>query len=149
MEYFAYSQKEFIYKYVVMFTDIDLFRHMSYANYLKLIFLASDALLGPLLDKSFLNEARIKVVKTKMQFKHLTTLGERILIKVNASCIEPSSFDLLHTFVAEESGNLIGLGRQHFCLESIEEHEPLSLNNNFIETLNRILVDEGHLIYKY
>ena len=149
MEYFAYSQKEFVYKYAVMFTDIDVFKHMSYANYLKLMFLASDALFEPLLRTSFLTEIRIKVAKTKMQFKHQTALGERILIKVNSSHIELYGFDLLYTFVAEETGNLIGLGRQCFCLEKAEGHERIPLNAVFIEALNRILVDEEYLVYKY
>ena len=86
MKYFAYSQKEFVYKYVVMLSDIDQFQHMSFANYLKLMFLATDALiLGVANYENLIQEDRLKTYETRMQFKNQTTFGDNILIKINST----------------------------------------------------------------
>ena len=99
MEYFAYSQREFVYKYVVMLSDIDQFKHMSFANYLKLMFLATDALFISCLKPEFLSHHRLKLLNSRMQFKRQTTVGDNVLIKVNSSGMEHKTFSLLYTFV--------------------------------------------------
>ena len=96
MEYFAYSQKAFVYKYVVMPCDTDQFKHMSFANYLKLMFLAADALLVSCLSPESLSHHRLKSLNSRLQFKRQTTIGENILIKVNVSEIDGSRFS--HTY---------------------------------------------------
>ena len=64
MEYFSYSQKTFVYKYVVMMSDADQFQHMSFANYLKLMFLATDALFVTCFDGPFLAQNRLKLLQS-------------------------------------------------------------------------------------
>ena len=149
MKYFAYSQKEFLYKYIVMLSDIDQFRHMSFANYLRLMFLASDAFLMPNMDLSFTNQYCLKLKDSRMQFKRQTMAGDSILIKLNASHVSDLDFSLFYTFVTEHAGDLIALGRQTFELRS-------SCNNNFArlpdamkQQLKMIEIEEEHLLYKY
>ena len=107
MEYFAYSQQAFVYKYVVMLSDTDQFEHMSFANYLKLMFLASDALMVSCHDKEYLNEYRLSLINSRLQFKKQTVAGDNILIKVNSSEVQDGQFSLLYTFVIEGAGELV------------------------------------------
>ena len=149
MEYFAHSQREFVYKYVVMLSDTDQFKHMSFANYLKLMFLATDALCVSCFDATFLTNHRIRLINARMQFKKQTAAGENILIKVNSTEQNGPRFSLLHTFVIEGTGELVGLGRQTFeTLDSNSQalaYTPKSLNN----LLTPISVDGENLLYKY
>ena len=149
MEYFAYSQKAFVYKYVVMLSDTDQFKHMSFANYLKLMFLATDALFVSCFDHEFLSANRLKFINSKMQFKRQTVAGDNILIKVNASEINSSTFSLLYTFVIEGSGDLVGLGRQTYELLRQESQTSTELPNRIRDLLVPIAVEETNLLYKY
>lgn len=149
MEYFAYSQKAFVYKYIVMLSDTDQFEHMSFANYLKLMFLAADALFVSCYDPSFLSASRLKLENARMQFKKQTVAGENMLIKVNSSQIATSSFSLLFTFVIEGSGELVGLGRQAYKIVSRQYEETQNLSNNIRSLLGPIQVEEENLLYNY
>ena len=149
MEYFAYSQKAFVYKYVVMLSDTDQFKHMSFANYLKLMFLATDALLISCLSPDFLSETRLKLLNSRMQFKRQTQAGESILIKVNASEINGSQFSLLYTYVIEGSADLVSLGRQSYELVNQKTQNLKPIPYDMRAVLNPITVDERYLVYKY
>ncbi len=149
MEYFAYSQKSFVYKYVVMLSDTDQFKHMSFANYLKLMFLATDALFISCLNANFLSRNRLRLMNSRMQFKKQTVAGDSILIKVNSSEISSSGFSLLHTFVIEGSGELVGLGRQTYQLLSYLDQSVKELPDSVSALLGPIGVEESHLLYKY
>lgn len=150
MEYFAYSQKAFVYKYVVMLSDTDQFKHMSFANYLKLMFLATDALFVGCFDEKFLSQCRLKLTSSRMQFKRQTIAGDNILVKVNSSTITNSQISLLHTFVIEGTGTLVGLGRQTFELINLQKNIPVSdLPENIKSLASAINVNEETLIYKY
>lgn len=149
MQYFAHSQKEFVYKYVVMLSDVDQFEHMSFANYLKLMFLASDALLVSCCDSNFLSKYRLKLINSRMQFKKQTMAGDHILIKVNSSQIEDANFSLLFTFVTEGAGDLVGLGRQTYQMLDRSQGVTNSLNSNIQSLLGPIMVNEENLLYKY
>ncbi len=149
MEYFAHSQKEFVYKYVVMLSDTDQFEHTSFANYLKLMFLAADALFVSCYDAKFLSEHRLKLDNSRLQFKKQTIAGNHILIKVNSSQIIDSRFSLLFTFVIEGSGELVGLGRQTYILLSREGNQPEYLSEAMKKILGPIQVEEENLLYKY
>ena len=92
MEYFAYSQKAFVYKYVVMLSDADQFRHMSFANYLKLMFLATDALFVSCFDEGFLTRYRLRLRDSRVQFRRQTVAGDSILIKINSSELKDAGF---------------------------------------------------------
>jgi acyl-CoA thioesterase FadM len=149
MKYFAYSQKEFVYKYVVMLSDTDQFQHMSFANYLRLMFLATDALLLNCCNQKFLSQYRLVLDKSRMQFKRQTVAGDQILIKVNASSITNSQYTLLFTFVFEGTGELVALGRQVYQALDIKnpgaKHIPRDIENLLIP----IKVEEDYLLYKY
>ncbi len=149
MEYFSYSQKAFVYKYIVMLSDTDQFKHMSFANYLKLMFLATDALLGPALDSEFLAESRLRLKNSRMQFKKQTVPGDGVLVKVNASEINTSAFALLYTFMVEGTAELVGLGRQVYESVNLKTGLPQSLSIKIGEILAPIDVDEKQLLYKY
>lgn len=149
MEYFAYSQKAFVYKYVVMLSDADQFEHMSFANYLKLMFLAADALFVSCYDAFSLSTNRLKLGNARMRFKKQTVAGDNILIKVNSSQIDSSSFSLLFTFVIEGTAELVGLGRQTYRIVSRKNEELKELSNNIRSLLDPIRVEEENLLYKY
>jgi len=150
MKYFAYSQKAFVYKYVVMMSDTDQFKHMSFANYLKLMFLATDALFVSLFDAKFLSEYRLKTTNSRMQFKKQTTIGDNILIKVNSSYIDQSLFNLLYTFVIEGSGELVGLAKQTCELVDVSNKaQPVPFPETIQNMLVPIQVSEENLLYKY
>jgi len=149
MEYFAYSQKAFVYKYVVMLSDSDQFKHMSFANYLRLLFLATDALFVSFVNEDFLAEHRLKLVHTKMQFKRQTVSGDSILIKINSSETNESKFSLLYTLVIEVTGELVGLARQVYEVVSIPEGRGKKLPQRMSDLLKPIGVNEEHLIYQY
>lgn len=149
MEYFAHSQKEFVYKYVVMLSDSDQFKHMSFANYLKLMFLATDALFVSCLTGNFLSQNRFKLIDSRMQFKRQTIAGDKILIKINSSEVIVPSFSLLYTFVIEGSGDLINLGRQTYKVVNGEGCPQEIISETIAAVLDPIQVDEKHLLYKY
>ena len=149
MQYFAYSQKAFVYKYVVMLSDTDQFKHMSFANYLKLMFLATDALFVSCFDTEFLNRNRLRLANSRMQFKRQTAAGDNILIKVNASESNGSQFTLLYTFVIEGRGELVGLGRQSFDLLNEGNRSLGEVPSHIKNLLGPIQVNEEHLVYKY
>ena len=149
MKYFAYSQKEFVYKYVVMMSDVDQFQHMSFANYLKLMFLASDALFFQFFTREFLENFRLIASDSRMQFKRQSMLGDHILIKINASQISNNNFTLLYTFVVEKNGDLIALGKQEFKLIRRIGVAPAKLPKPFTDLLLPMKVDEEFLLYKY
>ena len=149
MEYFAYSQKAFVYKYVVMLSDTDQFKHMSFANYLKLMFLATDALFVSYFDESFLSKSRLRLVNSRMQFKKQTMAGDHILIKVNSSEINSHHFSLLYTFVIEGTAELVGLGHQTYEMLDLKNQVSSQIPTNLANLLEPIRVDEAHLLYKY
>lgn len=149
MQYFAYSQKAFVYKYVVMLSDTDQFKHMSFANYLKLMFLASDALFVSFYTEDFLEINRIQMVNSRMQFKRQTMTGDDILIKVNSTNIGDSDFVLLYTFVIEGTGELVGLGRQSYEVVDRTRKKLCSMPAGIKNFLIPINVDEKHLVYTY
>ena len=146
MEYFSYSQKAFLYKYVVMLSDTDQFKHMSFANYLKLMFLATDALFVSCFDNDFLAKNRLRLVKSRMQFKRQTVCGDNILIKVNSSEFSGSQFSLLYTFAIENSGELVSLARQSYELLDTDHGQKKNLTDAITYVLAPILVDEKYLI---
>ncbi len=148
MKYFAYSQKEFIYKYVVMLSDIDQFKHMSFANYLKLMFLATDALMVGIPNcRELIQRYRLKTYQTNMQFKNQTVFGDSILIKVNASNLIEDRFNLIFTYVIEETAALIALGKQR--LGFVVDNQSVPIPNGIEDLLEPITVDEENLLYKY
>ena len=149
MEYFAYSQREFVYKYVVMLTDTDQFEHMSFANYLKLMFLAADALFSGCFNADFLSQRRMKLVHSRMQFKRQSAPGDNILVKVNASGVNRHRFSLLYTFVIEGTAELVGLGRQTFDLLNVRKNIPEEIPDEMKALLAPIAVNEEHLLYEY
>ncbi|MSR77768.1 MAG: hypothetical protein EXS63_06030 [Candidatus Omnitrophica bacterium] len=151
MQYFAYSQKAFVYKYVVMLSDIDQFQHMSFANYTKLMFLAADALFVSCLDQNFLCKKRLRLINARMQFKRQTIAGDHILIKLNTAGLTETQFSLLHTFVIEGSGELVGLGRQTYELTPLMERHPERIFDTpgIKNVLESIVVKEETLLYQY
>lgn len=150
MRYFAYSQKEFVYKYVVMLSDIDQFKHMSFANYLKLMFLATDALLLDLQQyQEFIQSTRLKTHHSRMQFKNQTVFGDNILIKVNSSRVEQEKFKLLFTYVIEDTGTLVALGKLDLGLVNYNSSQGISIPSGLSSLLRSIEVDEANLLYKY
>ena len=149
MEYFAYQQKEFVYKYIVMLSDTDQFKHMSFANYLRLMFLATDALFTACLTPEFLAQRRLKVLNARFQFRKQSTSGDQLLVKVNASEIIRRQFSLLYTYVIEDTGELVGLGKQNVELLRLGTNLPEELLTSIQEVLSPILVSAEHLLYKY
>lgn len=149
MQYFAYSQKEFVYKYVVMLSDTDQFRHMSFANYLKLMFLATDALFLDQCDAIFLSQSRLALVDSRMQFKRQTVVGDHILIKVNSTNVTTDKFTLLYTFVIEASGELVALGRQTYHVMGAADQSAKEIPRKFRNCLDPIQVEENFLVYTY
>ena len=151
MKYFAYSQQAFIYKYIVMLSDTDQFRHMSFANYLRLMFLATDAMFLACSDEEFLSQYRFQLMDSRMQFKKQSNIGDSILIKVNASKSGDESFALLYTFVLEGTGDLVALAKQVYEVLDVKKQSkicPMSLNR-IKGILEPLTVDEDFLIYKY
>jgi len=151
MKYFAYSQQAFIYKYIVMLSDTDQFQHMSFANYLRLMFLATDAMFLACSDDEFLSHYRFQLLDSRMQFKKQSNIGDSILIKVNAAKGEEDSFSLLYTFVLEGSGDLVALAKQVYSVLDMRKSTrifPMSLGM-IKGILGPITVDEKYLIYKY
>lgn len=151
MKYFAYSQQAFIYKYVVMFSDTDQFQHMSFANYLRLMFLATDAMFLPCGDGDFLSNYRFQLLTSRMQFKKQSNIGDSILIKVNATSVGAESFTLLYTFALEGAGDLVALAKQTYGVLDVRNKvqiSPMGLNR-IKGILNPISVDEEYLVYKY
>ena len=149
MKYFAYSQREFVYKYVVMLSDTDQFQHMSFANYLRLMFLATDALLLNCCNQQFLSQYRLVLDESRMQFKRQTIAGDQILIKVNASSITKNQYTLLFTFVFENSGELVALGRQVYEAMDLKNPKTQEIPKDIKNLLVPIKVEESYLLYKY
>ncbi|PIQ87549.1 MAG: hypothetical protein COV74_00310 [Candidatus Omnitrophica bacterium CG11_big_fil_rev_8_21_14_0_20_45_26] len=150
MKYFAHSQREFVYKYVVMRSDVDQFQHMSFANYLRLMFLATDALILGVHEYGLLmNNSRLITSKSNMQFKSQTVFGDNILIKVNSSNLQKDHFSLLFTYIIEESGTLVALGKQSLYFASLNTRTPIPTPSEITPLLESISVNERNLLYRY
>lgn len=151
MKYFAYSQQAFIYKYIVMLSDTDQFQHMSFANYLRLMFLATDAMFLACSDSEFLSCYRFQSLESRMQFKKQSNIGDSILIKINAVKGGVDSFSLLYTFTLEGAGDLVALAKQVYGILDMKKKNYVSpMNLGRVKgILDPITVDEEYLIYKY
>ena len=150
MEYFARSQRDFVYKYVVLLSDTDRFKHMSFANYLKLMFLATDALFIQVQNQIFLSKYRLKLIASRMQFRKQTVAGDNTLIKVNSAHLTNNAFTLLYTYVIEGTGELVGLAKQTFQIIDLTVNKYVDgLPGSLAAVLGQIKVEEEHLLYKY
>lgn len=130
-------------------SDVDQFKHMSFANYLKLMFLASDALLSPVCTEKFQNSFRFQNMNSRMQFKRQTVTGKSIVIKVNSTMGRENAFELLHTFLDEETAELVGLGWQKYSIFEVGGEEPIKVFGEISNCLKPIEVDPQNLLYKY
>ena len=101
MSYFAYSQKGFLCKYIVMLSDIDQFKRMIFVNYLRPVFLAADAFLMPNMNLELTDQYRLRLKDSKMQFKRQTVAGDSILIKLDSLHVSDCEFSLFYTFVTD------------------------------------------------
>ena len=113
-----YLNTGYAHKCTVGLSDIDLFMHMSYANYLRLLFQASDGFFLSLTGKEFLKKNRIKANKTSVEFKYQTELGDIIIIYVLLGAMNCDSWELIYKFELEDNNKLIALGRQAFSIDS-------------------------------
>jgi len=112
------APREFSYPYVVMWSDIDQFQHMSFANYLKLMYLSCD---GFFLDyykrhPEHFEAIRISPFHSQMQFKDQSNFGDRILIEVHSANVALDGFDLYYVFRNQSTSKLIALGKQSFSV---------------------------------
>jgi len=148
MEYFAYTQRNFVYKYVVTMIDTDQFEHMSFANYLKLMFLATDALFLSASDPRFFLKNRVGLVNSRMQFRRQSSVGEKILIQINSVRDSGPNFSLIYTYVIEGKGDVVALARQTYQLLAGGTRSE-SLPPVISGLLESIQVDEEHLLYRY
>ena len=118
-----------------MLSDVDQFKHMSFANYLRLMSLAADALLLPCLTEIFLDANRLRVVKAKMQFKKQTLVGDNILIKVSSELDEKEkSFTLFYSF-DDDANDSVAFGFQKFNVDSKELELPESLKDLLMQVV--------------
>ena len=118
VSHFGLGNSEFIYKYTVLPSDIDFFRHMSYANYLKLMYTSADTLFVEALGL-FLGQVYLKATNTKMKFKHQTKMGDKILIRINSKNISFESFDLCYVFLLENTNNVVAVAEQTYRVVNI------------------------------
>ncbi len=146
MKYFEHSHSDFVYKYIVTMSDVDIFRHMSYANYIKLLFLASDAFLLSSLTPEFLITVRIKATKTEMDFKYQTKLGDHVIIRINSCNISKNSFCLRYTFTIENTETEIGFGRQLFELDDLLLSSGVLMPEMLQRALGQIQVVDSSLV---
>ena len=143
MEYFTFNQKEFDYKYVVMLSDIDQFKHMSFANYLKLMFLASDALFLAFskTHQDFFDKTHLKPLLSQMHFKHQTAFGDEILVKVHSANITPRGFILYYRFTTEGDALPVAHGRQEFEAMEVETGKKIIVPESLKSFLSTIQMD--------
>lgn len=134
-----------------MMSDVDQFKHMSFANYLRLMYLASDALLSPVCSEKALSVFRFQVLGARMQFKRQTIAGKSIVIKLNSTNIEGNgaTFELLHTFLDEDSAELVGLGWQKYSAEGLQKDGLSEVLTEISSCIKPIEVDPKNLLYKY
>ena len=132
-----------------MMSDVDQFKHMSFANYLKLMYLVADALLGPVCTEEFLGAYRFQNILSRMQFKRQSVAGKGIVIKVNSTLTEENSFELLHTFLDEETAELVGLGWQKYSVFDLKKNVPVRILSEINDCLKLIEVAPQNLLYKY
>jgi acyl-CoA thioesterase FadM len=126
-----------------MLSDIDQFKHMSFANYLKLMFLASDALFLAFSNtqKNFFNKIYLKAVKSQMHFKHQTSFGDEILVKVYAAHLMEKRFELFYRFTIEGWDEAVAHGRQEFEVMDILSLKPVELPTPLKSFLGIIEID--------
>jgi acyl-CoA thioesterase FadM len=128
MPYFGHAAKGFFYRYVVKFSDIDQFKHMSFANYLKLMCLSSDALFLPYYEKENIEKNRLKITDMGLKFKRQTEINDCLLIHINASEIEGVCFSLTHIFTMEISNEVVAVGFQKYQAVSTNGQPQSELN---------------------
>lgn len=127
-------------------SDMDQFHHMSFANYLKLVFLTTDALLMPCYGKVFFAQNRLRLIHSKVQFKKPTAVGDNILIKVNSADINADQFSLVYTFVIDGSEELVALVRQRYSIYGQCDEKPKKIPDSIKNILTPINVNENNLI---
>jgi acyl-CoA thioesterase FadM len=141
MEYFTFTQREFNYKYVVMLSDIDQFQHMSFANYLRLMFLASDALFLAFskANPDFFETMYLKPIHSQMHFKHQTSFGHEILVKAHSSNVNGQTFELFYQFTREgAAGEEASFGKQVFEVIDMKKKKKIAVPEQFRTFLKTI-----------
>ena len=74
------AKEDLLFSYCVLPGDVDQFKHMSFANYVKLMFDASDTLFVKNLGNNFQEQWMPKLKYASLQFKKQTQTGDRIAI---------------------------------------------------------------------
>lgn len=132
----------FVYKYIVRYNDIDQFKHMSFANYLKLMFIVVDVLLESKIDHDVF---RLKFISSSMKFKKQTILGDKILISVEAIKLLKTyhRMTINFRFRIEGSDDITGFGSQEYEVKSLKkEIPPYDYISKILEGLNLQVTSE-------
>jgi len=98
---------QFEYAYTVGYSDIDIFKHMSYVNYIKVIFNALDSILLIGAEKKDFELMKFSIEKTQIQFMSSAVFGDQLLISVIAKNITASGFELEYSYFNKSNGLMV------------------------------------------
>jgi acyl-CoA thioesterase FadM len=123
----------FIYKYIIRWSDLDQFQHMSFANYLKLMFSVVDNLIHASLDTS---QYRLHHLEASMNFQKQTVLGDKVIVKTQSEIIG-MIIKLYFQFELEASSEKVGYGVQLYEIRDTNTKQ-LVLPKNIVQILDKI-----------
>jgi acyl-CoA thioesterase FadM len=128
--------KGFVFSHRVLPNDVDQFKHMSFANYIKLMFDAADTLFLKMLGDGFQDRFKTQLKYATVQFKQQTRTGDLIFI-----IPQVSKADNIVTIEAKYVIDLgmpteeeVACGEMVYQLESLDRTSILS-PGQFLEAL--------------
>ncbi len=128
--------KGFVFSHRVLPNDVDQFKHMSFANYIKLMFDAADTLFLKMLGDGFQDRIKTHLKFASVQFKKQTRTGDLVFIipqvhkAGNMVTIEAKYYIELGTAAEEE----VAFGEMVYELEGLDRTSVLS-PGQFLEAL--------------
>lgn len=104
----------FIHRYLVTLSDIDQFKHMSFANYVRLLFVSSDSLFLKHLGPGYPSTHRMNLICSKLQFKRQTVAGDQIDIRIYDGAANGSNLPLYFEFFLGDPKEVVAEGFQMY-----------------------------------
>jgi len=132
------SPSGFIYEHLVTLSDVDQFKHTSFANYVRLMFVAADTLFLTYLGPEYAAARKMRLKFSKLHFKRQTVVGDVISIRVYDGAAQGSEIPLHFDFVLAGSNEAVATGFQLYEVVSPETEKPLSMTADMTSMIEAI-----------
>lgn len=128
----------FTHRYLVTLSDIDQFKHMSFANYVKLLFVSSDSLFLKHLGSAYPFTHRMNLICSKLHFKRQTVAGDQIDIRIYDGAANGSYLPLYFEFSLGTPKEVVAEGFQMYQIVDPLTKSALVPSNEILKMIDLI-----------